>query len=329
MLMCVCVCVCVCAGLPAHAADVRVNDFIVEVEGIDVRHSSGKQIVNLIRYHCINVLIEQCIIMLSTRRCSTTLNMILRRYETNSNLTRSQSIGNGISPYMSSLSLSPTFTSSQVDCIPKGDARRRLSNVEQISDRKSGSSLSLGLPTGVGHLRRLSTSPEPLMHQFSSSSNERSDDNSDSQPLQFAAEDVNHNSLFRPSSTKINGHLSQEHYHQLDHKKFLSMSTTGMAGHSPSQPVNLSYQHHHSSDHIDGRNLTFKGRGMHKLSSTDSNLFAQNFNVQLLSSKKLPSTDVGPDVKWEVRGEIICLHLITYIFAVEFEPSREATAKGL
>ena len=39
----------VCSGLPAHAADVRVNDVIVELEGIDVRHASGKQIVNIIR----------------------------------------------------------------------------------------------------------------------------------------------------------------------------------------------------------------------------------------------------------------------------------------
>ena len=37
-------------GLPAHVADVRVNDVIVELEGIDVRRASGKQIVNIIRY---------------------------------------------------------------------------------------------------------------------------------------------------------------------------------------------------------------------------------------------------------------------------------------
>lgn len=40
----------VCSGLPAHAADVRINDVIIELEGIDVRHASGKQIVSIIRY---------------------------------------------------------------------------------------------------------------------------------------------------------------------------------------------------------------------------------------------------------------------------------------
>ena len=36
-------------GLPAHSADVRLNDVIIELEGIDVRRASGKQIVNIIR----------------------------------------------------------------------------------------------------------------------------------------------------------------------------------------------------------------------------------------------------------------------------------------
>jgi len=40
-----------CKGLAAHIAGVKVNDVLVELEGIDVRHASGKQVVNIIRYN--------------------------------------------------------------------------------------------------------------------------------------------------------------------------------------------------------------------------------------------------------------------------------------
>jgi len=205
---------------------------------------------------------------------------------------------------VSSLSLSPP---SQLD-VPRVDGRRRLSNVEQISDRRVGSTTSLGIPTSRLEFRRHSASPEPLMQQLSSSSNdEKNEDGSTtnciSQPLQFL-EHTNQNSLSKPYYVKTNGYSSQEHHHQqLNHQRFLSTSTSRMAGLSPSQPTHLSYQHHHSTDNIDGSKLTFKGKGAHKISTNNNLSVHDQCNVQLLSSKKFPSLDQGVDVRWEVsRG---------------------------
>ena len=54
--VCLCVCMCVCvspcppsAGLPASEACIKVNDMILEVEGIDVTRASGQVVVDLIR----------------------------------------------------------------------------------------------------------------------------------------------------------------------------------------------------------------------------------------------------------------------------------------
>ena len=40
-----------CKGLPAHVAGVKANDVLIELEGIDVRNATGKQVVNIIRYN--------------------------------------------------------------------------------------------------------------------------------------------------------------------------------------------------------------------------------------------------------------------------------------
>ena len=113
-------------------------------------------------------------------------------------------------------------------------------------------------------------------------------------------EETDYNLLSKPFA-KMNGHSSQEPYHH-DRQKFLSMGSLRMGNHTPSQPSTLSYHHHHSSDNINGNKLTFKGKGIRKISAENNGLYAHNSNVQLLSSKKLPSLDKGLDVKWEVNS---------------------------
>lgn len=288
----VCVCV-VCTGLPAHVADVRVNDVIIELEGINVRHASGKQIVNIIR--CLTVVRWLCLKLELTRRCPTTLSMILLRCETNSSLGRSQSIGNGFTSHITSLSVSPlSFSSDQLD-VHRLDTRHYHSNAEQISDRSSGSSLSLSIPTSRLDYRRHSASPEPLIQRLSSFGNdEKPKSNFEGESCQFVEESQYNLSKL---SAKTNGHFSQDH--QLDDQRFLSMTTLGMVNHGPSQPANLSYQHHHSNDYVDSSRLKFKRRDIRKFSA-DNTLLAHNGSVQLLSSNKLPSLDKGLDVRWEV-----------------------------
>lgn len=233
-----------------------------------------------------------------TRRCPTTLSMILLRCGNNSSLSRSQSIGNVLNSYMSSLSVSPfSFSSNQLDNIPKVDTRRRTSNVEQISDRSSGSTSSLNVSTSRLDFRRHSASPEPFIQRLGFSG-DKSATNYEGQSPQFVEEETNYNFSSRPS-TKVNGHSSQEHYLQHDRQKFLSMGSLRMGNHSPSQRTNLSYQHHYGSDTINGNKLTFKGKGIRKIS--DNGLFTLSSNVQLVSAKKLPSLEKGLDVRWEVR----------------------------
>ena len=40
---------CICIGLPAAESGLRVNDIIMEVEGIDVTKASGQVVVEMIR----------------------------------------------------------------------------------------------------------------------------------------------------------------------------------------------------------------------------------------------------------------------------------------
>ena len=220
--------------------------------------------------------------------------MILLRLGINSSLGRSQSIGNGLTSFMSSLSVTPlSFSTDQLDVHRVVDTRRRLSNVEQISDRSSGSSLSLSMTTSRLDCRRHSTSPEPLIQRLSSFGSEaKVGSNYDNH--QFVEEEGASYNL--PSKHKTNGHLSQDNY--LDQPRFLSMST--FADRAPSQPTSLSYQHRHGNDNTDGSKLTFKKKDIRKFAASN-NLFTQNGNVQLLSSNKLSSLDKGLDVRWEVR----------------------------
>ena len=248
----------------------------------------------------------------STRRCPTTLSMILLRYGSNSSLGRSQSIGNVLDSFMSSISVSPylSFSSGQLD-VPRVNSRHRLSNAEPFSDRNSSSNSSLSMPASRLDYRRHSASPEPLIQRlsgFSSDERAKSGSSCEGYSAQFVEEEeaaANYNYLPKPFA-KMNGHSSQEHqlqHHQLqhDHQRFLSMSTLGMSSASSQQSTNSSHQHHHSSDHIDGNKLTFKGKGTRKISTENNSLFTHNSTVQLLSSKKLPSLEKGLDVKWEVR----------------------------
>lgn len=247
-----------------------------------------------------------------TRRCPTTLSMILLRYGSNSSLSRSQSIGNVLDSFMSSISVSPlSFSSGQLN-VPRANSQRRLSNIEQFSDKNSSSSSSLSMPASRLDYRRHSASPEPLIQRlsgFSSDDRAKSGSSCDGYSAQFVEEEeaaANYNYLPKPFA-KMNGHSSQENqlqHHQLqyDHQRYLSLNTLGMSSLASSQQsTNLSHQYHHSSDHIDGNKLTFKGKGTRKISNDNNNLFAHNSNVQLLSSKKLPSLEKGLDVKWEVR----------------------------
>ena len=240
------------------------------------------------------------------RRCPTTLSIILLRCGNNSSLSRSQSSGNVLNSYMSSLAVSPfSFSSNQLDGISKVPMRRHLSNVEQFSDRNSGSTSSLNMPpTNRLDFRRHSVSPEPLIQRLSSFSNDERPKITRSyegqSPPFMEEEETDYNLLSKPF-TKMNGHSSQEPYHH-DRQKFLSMGSLRMGNHTPSQPSTLSYQHHHSSDNINGNKLTFKGKGIQKISVENNGLYAHNSNVQLLSSKKLPSLDKGLDIKWEVSN---------------------------
>ena len=238
--------------------------------------------------------------------------MILLRCGSNSSLSRSQSIGNVLDSFMSSLTVSPlSFSSGQLD-VPRVNSRRHLSNAEQFSDKQSTSNSSLSMPTTSRlDYRRHSASPEPLIQRlsgFSSDERAKSGSSSEGYSAQFVEEEeaaaANYNYLPKPFA-KMNGHSSQEHqlqhHQQYDHQRFLSLSTLGMSSHASSQQsTNLSHQHHHSSDYIDGNKLTFKGKGTRKISTENNDLFTHNSNVQLLSSKKLSSLDKGLDVKWEV-----------------------------
>ena len=250
--------------------------------------------------------------------------MILLRYGSSSSLSRSQSIGNVLDSFMSSISVSPlSFSSGQLD-VPRVNSRRRLSNIEQFSDKNSSSSSSLSMPASRLDYRRHSASPEPLIQRlsgFSSDDRAKSGSSCEGYSAQFVEEEeaaANYNYLPKPFA-KMNGHSSQDNqlqHHQLqyNHQEFLSLNTLGMSNLASSQQsTNLPHQHHHSSDHIDGNKLTFKGKGTRKISTDNSNLFTQNSNVQLLSSKKLPSLEKGLDVKWEVReGTNSCIQFISF-----------------
>lgn len=223
--------------------------------------------------------------------------MILLRYGNNSSLGRSQSIGNVLNSHVSSLSVSPLSFSSEQLHIPRAVNRRRSSIAEQVSDRSSGSTSSLGMPMNRLDFRRHSASPEPLIQRLSSFSSDRNGSNQSSQFVE--EEETKQNFLSKPFD-KMNGHSSQEHHLQHDHghQRFLSMTSLGTASYGSLQPTHLSYQHHHSSDNIDGNKLTFKAKGLRKISADNNNLFTNNSNVQLLSSKKIPQE---LDVRWEVR----------------------------
>lgn len=226
------------------------------------------------------------------------------RYGNNSSLSRSQSSGNVFSSFKSSLSVSPfSFSSNQLDSIPKVAMRRHLSNTEQFSDRSSGSTSSLNVPpTNRLDFRRHSVSPEPFIQRLGSFSTEEKPKitrSYEGQSPHFIEEEETDYTLLSKPFVKMNGHSSQDPY-QSDRQKFLSMGSLRMGSHMPSQPSTLSYQHHHSSDNINGKKLTFKGKGIRKISADNNGLLANNSNVQLLSSKKLPSLDQGLDIKWEV-----------------------------
>lgn len=151
--------------------------------------------------------------------------------------------------------------------------------------------------------RRHSASPEPFIQRLSSFSCDdktKSASNFVSQSSQFVGEEEENNVFLSKPFTKMNGHSSQDNYLQHDRQKFLSMGSLRIGNHGPSQPTDLSYQHHHSTDTIDGNRLTFKGKGNRKISTDNHEVFGYNSNVQLLSSKKLPSLDKGSDVRWEV-----------------------------
>jgi len=238
--------------------------------------------------------------------------MILLRCGPNFSLNRSQSIGEGLTAASLSISLSPTLFSSQSD-IPRVEAKRRLSNVEQISDMGYGSTSSLNAMMHRTHApRRNSLSPEPLLHLKQPSSNSSIEEEyeltADShtghavgRPVHLVVEGAHHSSLSKLNN-KISAPSSQESLPAPpQHQKYLSMSSlaTGTHQNSP-QHVNLSYhtQMSSSGDSLDGGHMSFIKKGVHKFSNYD-NVVSSTHNVQLLSAKKLKS-DEHLDIRWEV-----------------------------
>ena len=234
--------------------------------------------------------------------------MILLRCGSNFSLNRSQSIGDGLT--VASISLSPTLFSSQSD-IPRLEANRRLSNVEQISDMGYGSTSSLNAMHRAHVPRRNSLSPEPLIHLKQPSSNSSIEEEyeliADShtghavgRPVHLTVEGTHHGSLSKLSA-KTSAPSSQESLlPPPQHQKYLSMSSLATTGYQNSpQHVNLSYhtQLSSSGDSLDGGHVSFIKKGVHKFSSHGN--VVSTHNVQLLSAKKLKSDD-QLDIRWEV-----------------------------
>ena len=239
--------------------------------------------------------------------------MMLLRCGSNSSLGRSQSIGNVLDSFMSSLPVSPSSFSTTNLNVPRVNGQHIA---EQTNNRMSGSNLSLGVSTSRLDYRRHSASPEPLIQRLSSfSSDERAKSGSSCEggySVQSVEEEPDTSYYLPKPFTKMNGHSSQDnqlqqhHQQQYGHQRFLSLSNLGMSSHSSSQQsTNLPRQYHHSSDNIDCHKLTFKGKSTRKISTENNNLFTHNSNVHLLSSKKLPSLEKGLDVRWEVKECII------------------------
>jgi len=240
--------------------------------------------------------------------------MILLRCGSNLSLNRSQSIADGLTAKSLSISLSPTLFSSQSD-IPRVDAKRRLSNVEQLSEMGYGSTSSLNtMQHRANTPRRRSLSPEPLIHLKQPSNNSSIEEEyeltTDSHTLHSVGRPVHltvegtHLESSSKLSVKTSAPSSQESLPAPpppQHQKYLSMSSLAPATHHNSpQHVNLSYhtQLSSSGDSLDGGHVSFTRKGVRKFSSYDNVI--STHNVQLLSAKKL-KPDEQLDIRWEVR----------------------------